>query len=142
MSLTIFSQAFSVGFAPKFNSVPSKAPGTADLPQVNLLSSADEGYTKLSTVKIISDNNDVSAENQEFTNPDHKIQVRIDPDSQKVILEVVNNKTGQEVRQIPGEQQLRLNKAITEYNDIVFRQNSDISIEQNSSDPHEQDHLV
>ena len=68
--------------------------------------------------------------------------MRIDPDSQKVIIEVVNNKTGQEVRQIPGEQQLRLNKGITEYNDIVFRQNSDISIERNSSDPHEQDHLV
>ena len=68
--------------------------------------------------------------------------MRIDPDSQKVIIEVVNNKTGQEVRQIPGEQQLRLNKGITEYNDIVFQQNSDISIEQNSSDPHEQDHLV
>jgi len=58
--------------------------------------------------------------------------LRIDPDSQKVIIEVVNNKTGQEVRQIPGEQQLRLNKGIKEYNDIAFRQNSDISIEQNS----------
>jgi len=33
---------------------------------------------------------------------------------------------------------LRLNKGITEYNDIVFRQNSDISIEQNSSESHEQ----
>ena len=142
MSLTIFPQAFSVGFAPQFNSVPSKAPGTADPPQVNLLGSADEDYTELSTVKIISDDNDVSAENQEFTNPDHKIQVRIDPDSQKVIIKVVNNKTGQEVLQIPGEQQLRLNEGITKYNDIVFRQNSDISIEQNSSDPHEQDHLV
>ena len=68
--------------------------------------------------------------------------MRIDPDSQKVIIEVVNNKTGQEVRQIPGEQQLRLNEGITEYNDISFRQNSDILIEQDSSDPHEQDHLV
>jgi hypothetical protein len=142
MSLTIFPQAFSVGFAPQFNSVPSKAPGTADPPQVNLLGNADEGYTELSTVKIISDDNDVSAENQEFTNPDYKTQVRIDPDSQKVIIEVVNNKTGQEVHQIPGEKQLRLNEGITEYNDIVFRKNSDISIEQNSSDPHEQDHLV
>ena len=142
MSLTIFPQAFSVGFAPQFNSVPSKAPGTADPPQVSLLGSADEDYTELSTVKIISDDNDVSAENQEFTNPDHKTRVRIDPDSQKVIIEVVNDKTGQEVRQIPGEQQLRLNEGITEYNDIVFRQNSDISIEQNSSDSHEQDHLV
>ena len=142
MSLTIFPQAFSVGFAPQFNSVPSKAPGTADPPQVSLLGSADEDYTELSTVKIISDDNDVSAENQEFTNPDHKTRVRIDPDSQKVIIEVVNDKTGQEVRQIPGEQQLRLNESITEYNDIAFRQNSDISIEQASSDSHAQDHSV
>ena len=142
MSLTISPQAFSVGFAPQFNSVPSKAPGTADPPQVNLLGSVDEGYTELSTVKIISDDNNVSAENQEFTNLDHKTQVRIDPDSQKVIIKVVNNKTGQEVLQIPGEQQLRLNEGITKYNDIVFRQNSDISIKQNSSDSHEQDHLV
>jgi hypothetical protein len=142
MSLTIFPHAFSVGFAPQFKSVPSKSSGTADPPQVSLLGSKDEDYTELLTVKIISDDNDVSAENQEFTIPDHKKQVRIDPDSQKVIIEVVNNKTGQEVRQIPGEQQLRLNEGITKYNDIVFRQNSDISIEQNSSDPHEQDHLV
>ena len=142
MSLTIFPQAFSVGFAPQFNSVPSKAPGTADPAQVSLLGSTYEDYTELLTVKIISDENDVSAEYQKFTKSDHKKQVRIDPDSQKVIIKVVNNKTGQEVLQIPGEQQLRLNEGITKYNDIVFRQNSDISIKQNSSDPHEQDHLV
>jgi hypothetical protein len=138
MSLTIFPQAFSVGFAPQFNSAPSKGPGTADPPQVSLLGSADEDYTELSTVKIISDDNNVSSENQEFTNPDHKTRVRIDPTSQKVIIEVVNDKTGQEVRQIPGEQQLRLNEGITEYNDIAFRQTSDVSIEQNSSNSHEQ----
>jgi hypothetical protein len=142
MSLTIFPQAFSVGFAPQFNSASSKASGTVDPPQVSLLGSADEDYTELSTVKIISDDNNVSAENQEFTNPDHKTRVRIDPTSQKVIIEVVNDKTGQEVRQIPGEQQLRLNEGITEYNDIAFRQNSDLSIEQASSNSHEQDHLA
>ena len=142
MSLTIFSQAFSVGFAPKFNTVPSKAPGTADLHQVNLLSSADEGYKKLSTVKIISYNNDVSAENQELSNQDHKTRVRIDPDSKKVIIEVVNDKTGQEVLQIPGEKQLQLNESITEYNNIAFRQTSDISIEQSNLESPEQDDSV
>jgi hypothetical protein len=142
MSLTIFPQAFSVGFAPQFNSVTSKGQEAASPPQVSLLGSSDEDYTELSTVKVITDDNNVSAENQEFTNPDHKTQVRIDPDSQKVIIEVVNDKTGQEVRQIPGEQQLRLNEGITEYNDIAFRQNSDLSIEQNSSNSHEQDHLA
>ena len=142
MSLTIFPQAFSVGFAPQFNSVPSKDPGTAYPPQVNLLGNADEGYTELSTVKIISDDNDVSAENQELSNKNHKTRVRIDPDSQKVIIEVVNDKTGQEVLQIPGEKQLRLNEGITEYNNIAFRQTSDISIEQSNLESPEQDDSV
>lgn len=121
MSLTIFPQAFSVGFAPQFNSTPSKPQGLADPPQVELFGNVDGDYADLSTVKIISDDTNVSAENQEFTNPDHKTQVRIDPDSQKVIIEVVNDKTGKEVRQIPGEQQLRLNEGITEYNNIAFK---------------------
>ena len=142
MSLTIFPQAFSVGFAPQFNSVPSKAPGTADPPQVSLLGSADEDYTELSTVKIISDDNNISAENQELSNQDHKTRVRIDPDSKKVIIEVVNDKTGQEVLQIPGEKQLRLNEGITEYNDIAFQQTSDISIEQNNFESNEEDDSV
>ena len=141
MSLTIFPSRFQQILCLSLTPYLPK-PQEVEPPQVSLLVSADEDYTELSTVKIISDENDVSSENQEFTNPDHKTQVRIDPDSQKVIIEVVNNKTGQEVHQIPGEQQLRLNKGITEYNDIIFRQNSDISIERNSSDPHEQDHLV
>ncbi len=139
MSLTIFPQAFSVGFAPQFNSTPSKPQGSADPPQVELFGNVDGDYAELSTVKIISDDNDVSTENQEFTNSDHKTRVRIDPESQKVIIEVVDDKTGKEVRQIPGEQQLRLNQGITEYNNIAFRKNSDISIEQSSSESPEQD---
>ena len=137
-----FAQAFSVGFAPQSNSVPPKAPGTADPPEIKLLNSADEDYTELSTVKIISDDNNISAENQELSNQDHKKRVRIDPDSQKVIIEVVNDKTGQEVLQIPGEKQLRLNEGITEYNDIAFQQTSDISIEQNNFESNEQDDSV
>jgi hypothetical protein len=128
MSLTIFPQAFSVGFAPQFNATTSKAPGTADPPQVNILGSVDGDYTELSTVKIISDDNDVSTENQGLRNSEHKTRVRIDPESQKVIIEVVNDKTGEEVRQIPGEQQLRLNEGITEYNDIAFRRNDNIEL--------------
>ena len=34
---------------------------------------------------------------------------------------MVDGKTGEEVRQIPGEQQLRLTKGISEYNDILFK---------------------
>ena len=137
-----FTQAFSVGFTPQSNSVPPKAPGTADPPEISLLNSADEDYTELSTVKNISDDNDVSAENQELSNKNYKTRVRIDPDSKKVIIEVVNDKTGQEVLQIPGEKQLRLNEGITEYNNIAFRQTSDISIEQSNLESPEQDDSV
>ena len=142
MTLINFSQAFSAGIAPKFNSVAHKTPGTAEPPEINLLNSADDDYTELSTVKNISDDNDVSAGNQELSNKNHKTRVRIDPDSKKVIIEVVNDKTGQEVLQIPGEKQLRLNEGITEYNNIAFRQTSDISIEQSNLESPEQDDSV
>ena len=140
MSLTIFPQAFSVGFAPQLNSTPSKPQGLADPPQVDVFGNTDGDYTELSTVKIISDDNDVSTENQEFSNSDHKTRVRIDPETQKVIIEVVDDKTGKEVRQIPGEQQLRLNEGITEYNDIAFRQNSEADVDPNNSELSEQNH--
>ena len=45
----------------------------------------------------------------------------IDPETQEVIIEVVDGNTGEEVRQIPGEQQLRLNKGISAYNDILSK---------------------
>ncbi|MEK9629231.1 MAG: flagellar protein FlaG [Nitrospinota bacterium] len=138
MSLTIFPQAFSVSFSPQFNSTPSKPQGSADPPQVSPFGNVDGDYTELSTVKIISDDNDVSTENQQFNDPDHKTRVRIDPETQKVIIEVVDNKTGKEVRQIPGEQQLRLNEGITEYNEIAFSRESDVEVEGDHSDLQEQ----
>lgn len=138
MSLTIFPQAFSVGFAPQFNSTPSKPQGSADPPQVELFGNVDGDYAELSTVKIISDDNDVSTDNQEFTDPDHKTRVRIDPESQRIIIEVVDDKTGKEVRQIPGEQQLRLNEGITEYNNIAFKRNNDVEVSQDHSELPEQ----
>jgi len=138
MSLTIFPQAFSVGFAPQFNPTPSKPQGSADPPQVELFGNVDGDYAELSTVKIISDDNDVSTNNQEFSDSDHKTRVRIDPESQKVIIEVVDEKTGKEVRQIPGEQQLRLNEGITEYNNIAFKRNSDVDVAEDHSELPEQ----
>ncbi len=130
MSLTIFPQAFSVGFAPQFNPTPSKPQGSADPPQVELFGNVDGDYAELSTVKIISDDNDVSTENQQFANPDHKTRIRIDPETQKVIIEVVDDKTGKEIRQIPGEQQLRLNEGITEYNNIAFNKTNENEIKE------------
>ncbi|MZH47196.1 MAG: flagellar protein FlaG, partial [Nitrospinae bacterium] len=54
---------------------------------------------------------------------ENKTRVRIDPESQEVIVEVINGKTGEEVRQIPGEQRLRLSKSISEYNSVAFNHN-------------------
>ena len=134
MSLTIFPKAFSVSFSPQFNNATPKPQGSADPPQVDTFGNVDGDYTELSTVKIISDDNDVSTENQQFSNPDHKTRIRIDPESQKVIIEVIDDKTGKEVLQIPGEQQLRLNEGITEYNKIAFKQNSEANVIQDNSE--------
>ena len=121
MSLTIFPQAFSVGFAPQFNSTPTKPQGSADPPQVELFGNVDGDYAELSTVKIISDDNDVSSENTGLAGSENKTRVRIDPESQEIIVEVVDDKTGKEVRQIPGEQKLALSKGISEYNNVAFK---------------------
>ena len=42
---------------------------------------------------------------------------------------MVDDKTGEEIRQIPGEQQLRLNKGISEYNDILSKRDESIAID-------------
>ena len=139
MSLTNFPKAFSVNFAPQFNTAPSKMQGSADPPQVDLFGNVEDDYTKLSIVKIIPEDNNVSTENHQFTNPEHKTRVRVDPESQKIIIEVVDEKTEKEVRQIPGEQQLRLNEGITEYNKILLKQNSKDHVEKVDSEPQEQD---
>lgn len=122
MSLTIFPKAFSVGFSPQYQSAKPPSSGTASPPQVAPNGQVLGDHTDLSTVKIISDDNDVSSDSNGFSSSDNKTRVRIDPESQKVVIEVVDDKTGEEVRQIPGEQQLRLNKGISEYNSIAFKQ--------------------
>ena len=130
--------AFSVNFAPQLNTVISKTQGSADPPQVDLFGNVEGDYAELSTVKIIPDDNNVSTENQQLANPEHNTRVRVDPESQKVIIEVVDEKTGKEVRQIPGEQQLRLNEGITEYNKILFKQSSNVLVKKGNAEPQEQ----
>jgi uncharacterized FlaG/YvyC family protein len=71
-------------------------------------------------VKIISDDNDISSDNTGLAGSENNTRVHIDPESQKIIIEVVNDETGKEVRQIPGEQQLRLSKGISEYQNVAF----------------------
>ena len=121
MSLISLSNSLSLGYAPQLNSRVPKSLGVADPPQVELLGNTDEDSVELTTAKNISDENDFSANNQALSNADYKTRIRIDPETQEVIIEVVDGKTGEEVRQIPGEQQLRLHKGISEYNDILFK---------------------
>ena len=122
MSLTIFPSAYSVGFSPQHHSAKQQSLETNDPPQVLSNGQVSGDQTELSTVKIISDDNDVSSEDTGLSNSPNKTRVRIDPESQKVIIEVVDGKTGKEVRQIPGEQRLALNKGISEYNSVAFNQ--------------------
>ena len=120
MSLTISSNTFSASYTPQLNSRVLKPQSATEPAQVKLLGNTDEDSVEL-TIKNISDENDISANNQDLSNADYKTQIRIDPETQEVIIEVVDGKTGEEVRQIPGEQQLRLTKGISEYNDILFK---------------------
>ena len=120
MSLTIFPKAFNVGFSPQYQPAKSQVQGTAGPPQVDSSGQVSGNQTELNTVKIISDDNDISSENTGLSGSENRIRVRIDPEFQELIIEVVNDKTGKEVRQIPGEQQLRLRKGISEYNNVAF----------------------
>ena len=120
MSLTIFPKAFSVGFSTQYQSAKSQVQGTAGPPQVDSSGQVSGNQTELNTVKIISDDNDISSDNTGLAGSEDKTRVRIDPESQKIIIEVVNDETGKEVRQIPGEQQLRLSKGISEYQNVAF----------------------
>ena len=121
MSLTISSNSFSIGYASQLNARAPKPQGLKDTPQVELLGNKDEDSIELSTLKTVSDENDNSADIQKLSDHSHKTRIRIDPETQEVIIEVVDGNTGEEVRQIPGEQQLRLNKGISAYNDILSK---------------------
>jgi uncharacterized FlaG/YvyC family protein len=122
MSLTIFPKAYSVGFSPQYQAAKTQSLETNGPPQVHSNGQVSGDQTDLSTVKIISDDNNVSSEDSTgLSGSENKTRVRIDPESQELIVEVVNDKTGKEVRQIPGEQQIRLNKSIGEYNNVAFK---------------------
>ena len=121
MSLTISSNTFSASYTPQLNSRVLKPQSATEPAQVKLLGNTDEDSVELSSLKSTPEENNISTENQDHSNPDYKTRIRIDPETKEVIVEVVDDNTGEEVRQIPGEQQLRLNKSISEYNDILFK---------------------
>ena len=107
-------------FRPSINLQNRKCKEPQTPPQVDSSGQVSGNPTELNTVKIISDDNDISSDNTGLRGSENKTRVRIDPESQEVIIEVVNDKTGKEVRQIPGEQQLRLSRGISEYNNLAF----------------------
>ena len=121
MSLTISSNTFSASYTPQLNSRVLKPQSATEPAQVKLLGNTDEDLVELSSLKSTPEENNISTENQDRSNPDYKTRIRIDPETKEVIVEVVDDNTGEEVRQIPGEQQLRLNKSISAYNDILFK---------------------
>ena len=121
MSLTISSNTFSASYTPQLNSRVLKPQSATEPAQVKLLGNTDEDSVELTALKRTSEENEIPTENQDLSNPDYKTRIRIDPETKEVIVEVVDDNTGEEVRQIPGEQQLRLNKSISEYNDILFK---------------------
>ena len=96
MSLTIFPKAYSVGFSPQYQSAKTQSLEANSPPKVDSNGQVSGNQTDLNTVKIISDDNDVSSENTGLAGSENKTRVRIDPESQEIIVEVVDDKTGKE----------------------------------------------
>ena len=118
MSLTILPQISSVGFAPQYNSAK---PQSHKAKSINLQTDSNgkilNNQIESNTAKTISKDNKASSENIDLASAEKKIRVRIDPKSKEVIIEVVNNKTGEKVLQIPGEEYLKLTQRIADFND-------------------------
>jgi uncharacterized FlaG/YvyC family protein len=118
MPLTILPQISSVGFAPQYHSAKpqlhkTKSINTQEAPNGQVFIN----QTESNTAKIISEDNKASSDNIDVASAEKKIRVRIDPESKEVIIEVVNNKTGEKVLQIPGEEYLKLTQRIADFND-------------------------
>jgi len=123
MSLTILPQISSVGFAPQYHSAKLQSNKAK-----NIATQADSNRKIFSTqtesniAGITYDDNKASSENIGLISTEKKIQIRIDPESKEVIIEVVNNKTGEKVLQIPGEEFLKLTQRIEDFNDKYLNQ--------------------
>ena len=118
MSLTILPQISSVGFAHKYHSVKPQSHSAKSInTQEDLNGQVFSNQTESNAAKIIAEDNKASSENIDLASAEKKIRVRIDPKSKEVIIEVVNNKTGEKVLQIPGEEYLKLTQRIADFND-------------------------
>jgi len=118
MPLTILPQISSVGFAHQYHSTKPQSYRAKNItPQADSNGETLSNQTKSNTAKIISKGDTASSENIDLASAEKKIRVRIDPESKEVIIEVVNNKTGEKVLQIPGEEYLKLTQRIADFND-------------------------
>ena len=118
MSLTILPQISSVGFAHQYHSTKPQSYRAKNItPQTDSNGETLSNQTKSNTAKTTSKDNKASVENIRLASAEKKIQVRIDPESKEIIIEVVNNKTGEKVLQIPGEEYLKLTQGIEDFND-------------------------
>ena len=118
MPLTILPQISSVGFAHQYHSAKPQFHKAASInTQENPSGQVLSNQTESNTAKIISKDDITSSENIDLASAEKKIRVRIDPESKEVIIEVVNNKTGEKVLQIPGEEYLKLSQRIADFND-------------------------
>ena len=117
MPLTILPQISSAGFTSQYHSVKPQPHKTKS---INLQADSNgqvfSNQTDSNAAKIISEDNKASSENIDLASLEKKIRVRIDPESKEVIIEVVNNKTGEKVLQIPGEEYLKLTQRIADFN--------------------------
>ena len=117
MPLTILPQISSAGFTSQYHSVkPQPYKGKSITPQGNSNGKILNNQVESNTAKTISKDNKASSVNINLASAEKKIRVRIDPESKEVIIEVVNNKTGEKVLQIPGEEYLKLTQRIADFN--------------------------
>ena len=118
MSLTNLLKISSFGFAPQYHSAkPQSYKANNITPQADSNRETWSNQAESNTAKIISEDNKASSDNIDVASAEKKIRVRIDPESKEVIIEVVNNKTGEKVLQIPGEEYLKLTQRIADFND-------------------------
>ena len=118
MSLTVLPQISSVGFAPQYHSAKPQSHGDKSVnTQADSNGETLSNQAESNKAKIIAEDNKTSSENIDLASAEKKIQIRIDPESKEVIIEVVNNKTGEKVLQIPGEEYLKLTQGIADFND-------------------------
>lgn len=123
MSLTIFPQAFSVGFTPKASPPASQPKGIPPDVQPNTPPDVDT-QVELNSIKIIPDEENSGASNAfSAKNPiSHRTAFRINSDSNDVVVKLIDQETGETVREIPDTKHQELSRRIREYQDLAFEQ--------------------